>query len=588
MPQYLKTIVDVDGNAEIDVDVFENSGSEIHVTGKMKIKANRVSQAVLHQQYLASETSSASQSFFSSRVRHEKCYAQRVSLPVMTAGDLDMQGNISISLEGLVTSEHDIRISSKGSVLAASRAFYQTLDSVESACGLLSHATFQRFVSAPQIASTFFRANHDFILNALGNYYQTGVQSKIVGKKVVNARNIVSQSLQAERREVVSGNITNMSIGLPSSLTDFSFDGGAISGTSRQIMEMPPLFQSVHSLFNAKTSAQKGAALVQTGLSAHSTLKDLADTMNSDTTLFDSTLNISAKLFGLEDFGISHTHIYQSTTTQYGIPSVDYVTVDLEYRAANSAKFIGHQAQAQNITLSGGQVITVLPDVEEITESFSQRTTSFGYNVIVGNSRMAHGGMNGTSSSKIHHPSSFISVGTNTFQAPNISITNPLLEAQRNRFIGKTEFVTLYDVNRSNSSSFNFGLSFAGSLRSNIGVGKSQFYVETAPMSGVKRGIDVIGSLRNDSVPVTGGIRGDYSFFFRAPISENHGWGVLFSDINLSSSEAFSQSVMKSIRSGILGYTTGRLSQSIGFGDFASSVIGSLASAYASIDEKSR
>ena len=124
------------------------------------------------------------------------------------------------------------------------------------------------------------------------------------------------------------------------------------------------------------------------------------------------------------------------------------------------------------------------------------------------------------------------------------------------------------------------------SLRSSIGVGKSHFYTETAPMSGVKGGIDVIGSLRNDSVPVTGGIRGDYSFFFRAPISENHGWGVSFFDINLLSSEAFSQSVMKSIRSGILGYTAGRLSQSIGFGDFSSSVIGSLASAYASIDEK--
>ena len=45
----------------IDVDVFENTGSEIHTTGSLKIKANQVAQTVLAHEYLANESYGSSQ-----------------------------------------------------------------------------------------------------------------------------------------------------------------------------------------------------------------------------------------------------------------------------------------------------------------------------------------------------------------------------------------------------------------------------------------------------------------------------------------------------------------------------------------------
>ncbi len=69
--------------------------------------------------------------------------------------------------------------------------------------------------------------------------------------------------------------------------------------------------------------------------------------------------------------------------------------------------------------------------------------------------------MHGRNSSEIHHPTMFISTGINTFQAPQMSFTNPVLQAINNRFIGDAKLTTLYDINRSNSSSYNLGLSFS-------------------------------------------------------------------------------------------------------------------------------
>ena len=121
-----------------------------------------------------------------------------------------------------------------------------------------------------------------------------------------------------------------------------------------------------------------------------------------------------------------------------------------------------------------------------------------------------------------------------------------------------------------------------------FGVGGGNFINESAPLAGVEGEVEIEGSLRNDSVPISGNIEGNYEYSHRGPRSENHSWGVSISGIDLSSTEAFSRTFERAIRSGIVGYAAGRTAQALGAGDFASSLIGSLASAYASASGESR
>ena len=113
------------------------------------------------------------------------------------------------------------------------------------------------------------------------------------------------------------------------------------------------------------------------------------------------------------------------------------------------------------------------------------------------------------------------------------------------------------------------------------GGGRNHFYAETVPLSGVEGDLDITGSLQNDSVPVTGDISGDFSFSYRAPITENAGYSIYLSGINLSSTSEFSQTFANAVKSGLIGYAAGRVAQEAGLGDFASSLVGSATSAYA-------
>jgi hypothetical protein len=163
---------------------------------------------VLAHEYLADESYGTSQSFFSSKVRHEKCYAQKILLPTITARDIDIESTSMASLEGMLISQNDIRIVSGGDASMASRLFYQTLDYSETAKGPFSCAHMRRFFSNPQIAPCVVKAGGNFLLNALGNYYGDGVHAQIIGNKTVNAKNIISRNLKAEQKDEISSDNT--------------------------------------------------------------------------------------------------------------------------------------------------------------------------------------------------------------------------------------------------------------------------------------------------------------------------------------------------------------------------------------------
>ncbi len=585
IPEYLKSVLDVDGDTELEVDVFENTGSEIHTTGKLKIKANEVGQTVLAHEYLANEEYGASQSFFSSKVRHEKCYAQKVVMPVMTAADIDIQSKGKVNLEGLIISEKDIKIAARGDVSMASLAFYQLLDYSETAKGIFSNANVRRFFENPQIAPNIVRAGGDFILNTLENYYATGVQAEIVGRKTVNAKNIISKPLKVRKRDEIIADVTSLSLGLPSSVMNATFSM-QFSEAGKQILSQHPMYQAIDNLLGARNSAHKASALVNVGLASYDTVRTVSEALEHTGGEFTAgtAKELMAKFFDIGGFGISHSHTHQALIMSYGIPSIDIVGGDLYYGAMERTEFTGHQAKATNTTIMAGKEIVVVPDVEEETETVNQHTTSMGYNIISGDSRFGYGGMNSKNSKEVHKPTTFVSSGINTFQAPHISMTNPLLQATENRFKGETKFTKIYDVNRSNSSTYNTGVALSSRYgfvpRINIGGGRSHSYIETNPLTGVVGDIEVEGSLTNNSVSVEGEIRGNYSYYYRAPINESRGWGVAFSGITLA--EGLGESFTRAVKSGILGYGAGKIAQSAGLGDFTSSLIGSIASAYAS------
>ncbi len=587
IPEYLKSVLDVNGDTELEVDVFENTGSEIHTTGKLKIKANEIGQTVLAHEYLANEEYGASQSFFSSKVRHEKCYAQKVVMPVMTATDIDIQSKGRVNLEGLITSEKDIEIAARGDVSMASRAFYQLLDYSETAKGIFINANVRRFLENPQIAPNIVRAGGDFILNTLENYYATGVQAEIVGRKTINAKNIISKPLKVTKKDEVIADITSISLGLPSSVMNATFSM-QFSEAGRQILLQHPMYQAIDDLFGANSQAKRASALVNAGIETYDTIRTISEAMEHSGGEFTggTAKELMAKFFDIGGIGISHSHTHQAMIMSYGIPSIDIVGGDLYYEAMERAEFTGHQAKATNTTVVAGKEIVVVPDVGEEIETVNQHTTSVGYNIISGDSRFGHGGMKSKNTKEVHQPTTFISTGINTFQAPHISMTNPLLQATENRFKGETEFTKIYDVNRSSSTTYNTGVALSSRYgftpRINFGVGRGHSYNESEPLSGIVGDVEVTGSLTNESVPIEGEIRGNYSYYYRAPKNETRGWGVAFSGINVSSTEAFGESFTRAVKSGILGYGAGKIAQSAGLGDFTSSLIGSIASAYAS------
>jgi hypothetical protein len=237
------------------------------------------------------------------------------------------------------------------------------------------------------------------------------------------------------------------------------------SEAGRGILAQPPLLQSGLGLLHARSGAQYASALVQTGLAAHDTLKTIAEAMQHTDGRFigDTALELGARFFDFGNFGISHTSTHQTSVLRYGIPCIDDVGGDLFYTATETASFTGHQANANNIVIIAGKEIIVLPEAEETVETTSQSTSSANFNIITGDARLGYGSMHSDSASVVHRPTIFVSRGTNTFRAPHMSFTNPLLQATENRFSGETEFALLYDSTRTRSSFHNVGLSFSHS-----------------------------------------------------------------------------------------------------------------------------
>jgi len=587
IPEYLKTVLAVDGDTDLDIDVFENTGSEIRSTGKLKIKAKNVMQAVCEQSYKANESYKASQSFFSSRTRHERCYATKFSIPVMTAEDIELKTTKNISLEGLITTKKDLKMLAGGDVSLASKEFYQYLDYEENLSGIIRNARVKRFFSNPQIAPCIVRTGGDYIVEALGNYYQTGIQSQIIGNKRVKAKNTISKSLRVEQKEGIDSEVFTLSLGLPESVLTPAFSM-EFTEAGRNLLQQYPLYNAARDLFGKASQARRASVLVNFGIETHNTLKAISQAMERTGGEFtsDTATELAARFFGLGGFGWSYTHTQQNSILRYGIPSVDDIGGDLKYEAEEIAEFVGHQAKAKNTEIVAGKKIIARPDVEEKEEGASQRTVSSGFNVITEDYSFGMSGMNQRQISQTYHPTSFISTGINRFKAPKISMTNPLLKAKKNEFIGETEFLTLYNVNKGHSSSFNFGIST--SIRNghvpmaSIGGGRGHYYIESAPEMGVYGDVDIEGYLRNDSVPVYGVITGNYSYSYRAPRYEKDGWGVNLTGLNLSSPDAFGKSFMNAAKSAITGYLAAKTAQKLGAGDFVSSLMGSLASAWAS------
>lgn len=115
-----------------------------------------------------------------------------------------------------------------------------------------------------------------------------------------------------------------------------------------------------------------------------------------------------------------------------------------------------------------------------------------------------------------------------------------------------------------------------------LGGSRGNSYDEFMPEAGVEGNIVVTGSLRNDFVPVSGAISGDYNYSYRAPVHESHSFGASLSGISLGSLSEFGDTLSRGIFSGVAGYAAGRALQSLGAGDFISSLGGSIASIYVS------
>ena len=218
------------------------------------------------------------------------------------------------------------------------------------------------------------------------------------------------------------------------------------------------------------------------------------------------------------------------------------------------------------------------PSVEERESGSSQQTITAGLNLVTENFSLGMSGMNQWQRGRMYHPASFVSKGENTFAAPKISMTNPVVKGEKNKFVGSTEFKTLYNIDEGHSSRYSTGISGEKVLMASVGGGREHHYVENEPEMGVYGDVEIKGgSLKNDSVPIHGNITGDYSYSYRVPRKERDSWGV---DLQweLLSAESFANAV----QSALTGYGAGKLTQKLGAGDFVASLMGSLASASAS------
>ena len=588
IPEYLKTVLAVDGDTDLDIDVFENTGSEIRSTGKLKIKAESVMQSVCEQGYKANESYGASQSFFSSRSRHEVCYATKFSIPVMTAEEMTLETVRNIDLEGLVTTEKDLKMAAGGDISLASKAFYQKLYYEESLSGIITNAEMERYLSKPQIAPCVVRTGGDYIVEALGNYYQTGVHSKILGNKTVHAKNIISKPLRVKQSDTIYGyDMENITIGLPSYMTQPSFIL-QFSNEGNRILNQHPLFQAFSDLFRSGSSAQKTSAFVKAGVEVYGLVKSVSDIManSNDGLTAQKTGGIIAKLFGFGNFGISGTDIYQKTLNTYGIPSVDAVEGNLRYEAKETGNFTGHQASARNITLKAKKKLNLCADQEEMESSSESWKVTGGFNASGLALYSGHSEAWSESQNVRYHPCSFVARENNIFEAPKIYAENPLWRAQKNQIIGQADFVTKYNYSSGKAQAFNLGLSigFQGGYPSawlNFGFSQSNNYEESAPLSGIYGDLEITGSLRNDSVPVYGEIQGDYSYSFRPVKRQRDGFGISGS-LNVSSLKDMGKSAKNFAQSALVGFFASEVADQAGLGNSVASGIGTLAAAYVS------
>ena len=121
---------------------------------------------------------------------------------MITAAEIEIQTKKDINLEGLITTEKDLKLMVGGDVSLASKAFYQEVDYIEELTGPLVDAKVRRIYSSPQIAPCIVITGGDYIVEELGNYYQTGVHSKILGNKTVHAKNVISEPLKVKQSDL--------------------------------------------------------------------------------------------------------------------------------------------------------------------------------------------------------------------------------------------------------------------------------------------------------------------------------------------------------------------------------------------------
>lgn len=135
-----------------------------------------------------------------------------------------------------------------GDISLASRAFYQSLYYEESLSVIITNAEMERYFSKPQIAPCIVRTGGDYIVEALGNYYQTGVHSKILGNKTVHAKNVISEPLKVEQKDQMESEVVNLALGLPSSVLGAAFSG-KFSEAGEKLLQRHPLYGAVKDLF---------------------------------------------------------------------------------------------------------------------------------------------------------------------------------------------------------------------------------------------------------------------------------------------------------------------------------------------------
>ncbi len=591
IPEYLKTVLEVDGDMDLDIDVFENTGSEIRSTGKMRIKAKDINQLVCEQRYMSNESYKASQTWSLSRNRHEKCYSTKFSIPTMTAEEIEIETTKNINLEGLVTTEKDLKLITGGDISLTSKMFYQYVDYSERLTGPLVDSEITRELYNPQIAPCIVRTGGDYIVEVLGNYYQTGVHSKILKNKMVHAKNIISEPLRVRQTDSIDGvSMENITIGLPSNITQPSFEL-QISDKGNSLLNQHPLFQAFSDLFGSNSSARKASALVKAGVETYSLVRSVADILaSSNKDLKKSAGKLISKLLGLGDFSFTGTNIEQQISLEYGIPSIDIVEDALIYKAEEVGNFTGHQAEAKNITLKAKKELNLYVDLEEMKSINEISKSGVGFNACEFALYGEGSDSNNEAESVKYHTSSFTAKENNTFESPKIYAENPLWEAKRNQVIGQADFVTKYNYSLEEAHAFNLGLSFSfakgsPSFMVNFGFSGSDNYRESPTLSGIYGDLEITGSVKNDSVPVFGNVQGDYSYSLREMQNHRDGFKVSGS-LNLSSLDKLEKSAKNFAQSALAGYLAGKAAQKLGAGNGVASLIGSLASVWGGdIDE---